>query len=151
MRSWSFFQFSTCRATRRNFVSSCLSRMGMILDADELERLIELLQVINEEMRPRPIHGLLLTNDAFLEIEAPLPPAENLCYGRLSYERTKDRMSHCSLLQIDFAIATPGLERETPASLAQTAHLQNFRRRELIQISDQRVAWIDSFRRCAWM
>src|SRR6187200_1646391 len=53
------------------------------------------------------------------------------------------------MVKVDFAVPAAGFKRKPSASLPQAAHLQNFRRRELIQIADQRVARVNPFRRFA--
>ena len=47
----------------------------------KFHRLVEFLQVIDQEMRPWPIYRLHLANNPFLEIEPPLAPPENLSDG----------------------------------------------------------------------
>src|SRR6267143_1990376 len=118
MRSWSFFQFSSCNVTKRSFVSRFSSRIGTILNTHELERFIELLQVINEQVSPRAIDCLLLANDPFLKIEAPLTPPENLGHRRLAYNRTEYGMPHRALLEIDLAVPTTRLKSKASAPLA---------------------------------
>src|SRR3954469_13465588 len=97
-------------------------------------------------MRPRPVNRLHLADDPFLKIEPPLAPPENLRDGRLSLEHAKDGMPHRAVLKVNFAVAAPGLEGETPAPLAEATHLQNFGRGKLIEIADQGVTRVDSLR-----
>ena len=47
----------------------------------ELGRFIELLQVVDQEVRPRPIYCLHLADNAFFKIEPALPPPENFSNG----------------------------------------------------------------------
>src|SRR5690242_5403487 len=132
--------------TRRNLVSSCLLRIGTkFLDAYQFERLVQLLQIVDEQMRPRPVHSLFLANNSFFKIEAPLTPPENLGHRGFSFQGTKNRVADRTLLQIDFADSPARFESETSASLAQAAHLQNFGRGKLVQIADQRMARVDTF------
>src|SRR5262249_3577826 len=56
-------------------------------------------------------------------------------------------MAHRTLLEINLAAPPARFEREPSAALAQAAHLQNLRRRKLVEISNQRMTGIDSFRR----
>src|SRR5205085_6035173 len=118
MRSWSFFQFSNCNVTKRSFVSRFLSRIGTVLNTDQLERFVELLQVIDEQVCPRPVDRLLLADDSFFKIKTALSPAENLCHRGLAFDRTEHGMSHRTLLEIDLAVAATGFKSETPAPLA---------------------------------
>ena len=69
-----------------------------MLNAGQLESFVEFLQIIDQEMRPRPIHGLLLTNDSLFKVKASLSPAENLRDGGFPIERTKYRVADGSLL-----------------------------------------------------
>ncbi len=66
----------------------------MILNADQLERFIELLQVINKQVSPWAIHSLLLANDSLFKIETALAPSEDLGHRGLANDRTEYRMSH---------------------------------------------------------
>src|SRR4051794_39780039 len=105
MRSCSFFQLSIWRVRRRSFVSSSLSRIGGRRHADELERLVQLLQVIDQEVRPRPVDRLHLADDSFFKIKTSLPPAENFRNGRFALEDVEDGVPHRSLLQVNLAVA----------------------------------------------
>src|SRR5205085_3373934 len=118
MRSWSFFQFSNCNVTKRSFVSRLLSRIGTILNTDQLECFVEFLQVIDKQVCPRPVDRLLLANDSFFKIETALSPAENLRHCCLAFDRTEHGMSHRALLEIDLAVTAAGLKGEAPAPLA---------------------------------
>lgn len=117
------------------------------LDAAKRERFIELLKIVDQKMSPGAIDALGLANDSVLEIKSALPPPEDLGYGRLAFERAKNRMTNRAVLKIDFAVSPARFESETTTPLTQTAHLQDFRSGKLIQVSDQRMAWIDPFRR----
>jgi hypothetical protein len=117
------------------------------LYADEFQRFVELLQIVDQQMSPRPIDRLDLADDPFLEIETALPPPENLRYGCFTLERIKYGVSYRPLLQINFAVPATGLKCKASAALTQAAHLQDFRSGKLIEIADERVAGIDSFGR----
>src|SRR4051794_34407745 len=97
-------------------------------------------------MSPRPVHGLDLANDAFFEIKPALPPPENLGHGRLALERTVDRMAHRAVGQVNFTVAAARLESESPAALTEAAHLQNLGGGKLVEVADEGMARIDSFR-----
>src|SRR5262245_30913154 len=123
MRSWSFFQFSNCNVTKRSFVSRPLSRIGKNLNTDQLECFVELLQIIDEQVRPWAVHCLLLADDSFFKVEPPLPPPENLRHGCLPFDGAENRVPNRALLEINLAVSAPRLECEAPTPLAQTAHL----------------------------
>jgi hypothetical protein len=53
-------------------------------NTDEFERLIELLQIVDQEMRPRPVDRLFLADDSLFEIESALSPAKDFSYGMLA-------------------------------------------------------------------
>ena len=120
---------------------------GLGLNAGKLHRLVELLQIVDQEMRPGAIDGLLPADNAFLKIKPTLPPAKDFRDCLLAFQRTINGMTNSSLLQINLTVATAGFKGETPAALAQATHLQNLGGRELIQITDERVTGIDSFSR----
>src|SRR5438128_1964523 len=97
-------------------------------------------------MRPRTVNRLRLADDPLLKIKPALTPSENLRHSRFSLKRTKNGVTHGAELQINLAVATAGFECKTPASLAQTTHLQNFCSRKLIQVADKGVTRIDPLR-----
>ncbi|MEY2504089.1 MAG: hypothetical protein QOG27_369 [Verrucomicrobiota bacterium] len=98
-------------------------------------------------MRPWAIHGLHLTDDSLFKIEPALPPAENLSDRRFPFERPEHRVPDRPVREVNLAVAAAGLESKPATALAQAAHLQNFGRRKLVEITDERVARIDAFRR----
>src|SRR5690349_20115449 len=100
-------------------------------------------------MRTWSINCVRLTDDTLFEIEAALPPAKDLGDRFFAFKRAEYRVAHCALLQVNFAAAPARLKCETPAALTKATHLQDFSRGKLVQIPDQRVTRIDSFRRCA--
>src|SRR3954463_8498973 len=142
MKSCKRFQFSNWSVNNRSLLSSCLSRIK--LTADEFQRLVQLLQIVDEQVRPRSIHRLLLADDSFLKIEPALPPPENLRNCRLAVQRAVHRVANGPLLQIDFADSAGRFKSEPAAALAQTAHLKYLGSRKLIQITNQRMAGINS-------
>src|SRR4051794_30448416 len=105
MKSCSRFQFSNWSVSKRSLVSNCLSRMS-ISNPDEFQRLVELLEVVDQQVSPRPIYRMLLTDNSFLKIEAALAPSKDFGNSRLTHQRTIDSVANCALLQIDFAVAT---------------------------------------------
>ena len=74
------------------------------LDADEFQRLVEFLQIIDQQMRPRPIDCLLLADNPFFKIKPALPPAENFRHRRFAFERIEDGVPNRALLQVNFAV-----------------------------------------------
>src|ERR1700730_3354792 len=116
MKSCSFFQLSSCNVIRRSFVSSCLSLMPES-NAHELKRLVKLLQIIDQEMRPRPTDRLLLTDDSFFEVEAPLAPPEDFRPRQLAFERAVNGVPDRALLQINFAVTARGFKCEPATAL----------------------------------
>src|SRR5215212_10847511 len=98
-------------------------------------------------MCPWAIHGLHPADDSFFKIEAALPPAKDLRNGGFAFERAVDGVTEGAVLQIDLTVPATRLEGEAAAPLAQAAHLQDLGGGKLIQVSDERVARIDSLRR----
>src|SRR6266850_2583270 len=119
------------------------------LHAHELEGLVQLLQIVDQEVSPWAVDCLDLADDSFLKIKTALPPAEDFRDRAFSFHRTKNSMAHRAMLKVNLAVSTPGFESETTASLTQTAHLQNLRSGELIQVPDERMARVHSFGRGA--
>src|ERR1700730_5566599 len=105
MKSCSRFQFSIWSVSRRSLVSNRLSRISDS-NPDEFQRLVELLEVVDQQMSPRPIHRLLLADNSFLKIEAALTPPENFGDGRLTSQGTVGCVANRALLQIDFTVPT---------------------------------------------
>src|SRR4051794_3263763 len=124
MKSCSFFQPSNCSVNTRSFVSSSLSLI-FSLDAGQLERFVELLQIIDQQVGPRPIHRLDLADDPFLEIETTLSPPKYFRDGSLPLELVKNGVTHRALLQVNFAIPASRFEGKASTPLPQTAHLQD--------------------------
>src|SRR5207302_5368100 len=102
----------------RSFDSSSLLLIAGGLHADELQCLVELLQIIDEEMRPGPINRLFLADDPLFKVKPALSPPENFGHRRFAFERTKQRVTHRPLLQINLAVAASRFERQATASLA---------------------------------
>src|SRR5205823_12121228 len=119
----------------------------MHLDAGQFEGLVELLQIVDQQVRPGTIDRLQLADDSFLKIKPPLAPSKNFSHRRFAFERPINRVANRPMLQINLAVPAAGLEREASAALAQTAHLENFRSRKLIEISDERMAGVDTLGR----
>src|SRR5689334_17078504 len=103
MKSWSFFQFSTSSVSNLICVSSVLSLIAS-LGARQLHGLIELLQIVEQQMRPRPIHSLNLADDPFFKIEPALSPAKDFGHCSFAFQRAVNRVSHHAVVQIDFAV-----------------------------------------------
>src|SRR5438045_9756246 len=100
-------------------------------------------------MRTMTIDGLYRSKYTSLKIKPPLAPPENFRDRRFAFERAVDRVPHRAVGKVNLAVAAPGFESETPAALAEAAHLQNLGGRKLIEIADERMAGIDPFRRSA--
>ena len=56
-------------------------------------------------MRPRPVDGLDVTDNAFFKIEPALSPTENFSHRRLAFERIEDGVPDRAMLQVDFAVS----------------------------------------------
>ena len=99
----------------------------------------------------RCAHGrstrLHLADDSFFKIKPALAPAENLSDGGFAFERSKDRMPHRAMVQVNLAVSPARFEGKPAAALAQAAHLQNLGRGKLVEIADERMAGIDPLRR----
>ena len=65
-------------------------------------------------MRPRAIDGLHLADDPFFKIKPPLPPPENFRHRRFAFERSEDRVTHRSVLQINSLLPRPDLKVKRP-------------------------------------
>src|SRR5262249_21679955 len=75
------------------------------LNTDQLQCFVELLQIINEQVRPWAIHCLLLADDSFFKVEPALPPPENLRHGCLPFDGAENRMPNRALLEINLAVS----------------------------------------------
>jgi hypothetical protein len=104
--------------------------------AGEIERFIELLQVIDQKMWPRTVDRLHLADNSFLKIKSALAPPENFGHHRFTVERSENGMTYRAVLEVKLCAPTAGLESKPAATLAQTTHLQDFRRCELVQVAN---------------
>src|SRR5690349_13644372 len=96
-------------------VSSRRSRIARLLDIHELQRLVEFLQVVDQQVRPWPVHRLHLTDNSLFKVESALSPPKDFRHHWFSLKRPKDGMANRSLLQIYFAISTARFEGESAA------------------------------------
>src|ERR1700740_434403 len=96
-------------------------------------------------MCPGAVHALNLADDPLLKVEPALSPSEDFGHRRFSLERPKNCMSNRSMSQVNLAVSSARFESKPATSLSQTTHLQDFGRRELVEVSDERMARIDAF------
>src|SRR4051812_401908 len=94
-------------------------------------------------MRPWPVHGLHLADDAFLEIKSTLAPPENLRDSRFPFERAVNCVSNRTVREVNLTVPSTRLESESSAPLPEAAHLQDLGGGKLVEIADQRMAGID--------
>src|SRR5438105_2540044 len=97
------------------------------------------------------VDRLLLADDPLFKIKTALPPAENFRQRHFAFQRSVSSMPNLPPMQIDFAVAPSRLKGKPPAAVPHASHLQNFGRRKLVQISDQRMTLVDPFRGCSRM
>jgi hypothetical protein len=114
-----------------------------------LNRLIEFLQIVEQQVGPRPINGLNLADNTLFKIKPALPPAKNFGYCSLAFQRAVNRVPDHPVVQVDFTVSAAGLEGEPSTSLAHAAHLQNLGGGKLVQIADKRVTRVNAFGRRA--
>ena len=105
IKSWSFFQLSDLQRQQPKLRFQFRVYHGLGLEVYQFQRLVEFLQIIDQQMRPRPIDCLNLADNSFFKIEPALPPAENLGHRRLAFERIENRVPHRAMLEVNFAVS----------------------------------------------
>jgi len=68
------------------------------------------LEVVDQQVRPKPVDRLNLTDNSLFEIEAALSPAEDFGNRRFAFQSPEDRMPDRAVLEENLAIPATGFE-----------------------------------------
>src|SRR5437868_14757754 len=112
----------------------------MWFDCGDVERFVQFLQIIDQQVGPRPVDRMSVANQTFLKIETTLAPSKDFGNGRLALQAPIDGVSNGAVTKVNLTLAATGFESEPSGALAKVSHLQNLGSGKVVKVGNKRMA-----------